>query len=60
MNRTQKTQNTPSKQIVLAALIYIFFSNTMPFVKDIIEGDSLMHLLHEGVIAIYILFGVKL
>ncbi|MBW5288637.1 MAG: hypothetical protein Rpha_0880 [Candidatus Ruthia sp. Apha_13_S6] len=44
----------------MAALIYIFFSNTMPFVKDIIEGDSLMHLLHEGVIAIYILFGVKL
>lgn len=23
----------------------------MPFVKDIIEGDSLMHLLHEGIIA---------
>ncbi len=51
MNMSQKTQNTPSKQIVLMALIYIFFSNAIPFVKDIIEGDSLMHLLHEGVIA---------
>lgn len=51
-----------SKKIVLVALVYIFFSNAIPFVKDIIEGDSLIHLLHEGgiallcIIAIYIVW----
>ena len=51
MNITKKMKNIPSKKIVLLALVYIFFSNVIPFVKDIIEGDSFIHLLHEGVIA---------
>lgn len=51
MNMIQKIKNIPSKKIVLMALIYIFFSNAIPFVEDIIEGDSLMHILHEGIIA---------
>lgn len=51
MNIVQKIKNISSKKIVLMALIYIFFSNAIPFVEDIIEGDSLMHILHEGIIA---------
>lgn len=51
MNIVQKIKNIPSKKIVLMALIYIFFSNAIPFVEDIIEGDSLIHILHEGIIA---------
>lgn len=51
MNIVQKIKNIPSKKIVLMALVYIFFSNAIPFVEDIIEGDSLMHILHEGIIA---------
>jgi DNA-binding NarL/FixJ family response regulator len=51
MNITKKMKNIPSKKIVLVALVYILFSNAIPFVKDIMEGDNLMHLLHEGVIA---------